>query len=108
MTREEKVEICRSIIKDGIASGKFMSVDFIKKTTGELRHMQVRRSKVLEAGIKGTQPEVTEARRATYRARDLLLVEELVKPASQEFQWRTIPLENVKRIASRGQVYEFA
>lgn len=108
MTREEKVEICRNLIKEGIASGKFLSVDFIKKTTGELRHMQVRKSKVLEASIKGTAPEVTEARRQTYRAHDLLLVEELVKPATKEFQWRTITLDNVKRIACNGQVHEFA
>ena len=108
MTREEKVEICRNLIKEGMASGKFLSVDFIKKTTNELRHMQVRKSKVLEASIKGTAPEVTEARRHTYHARDLLLVEELVKPATQEFQWRTITLDNVKRIACNGQVHEFA
>lgn len=108
MTHEEKVDICRKLISEGMASGKFMSVDFIKKTTGELRHMQVRKSKLLEASVKGTAPEATAARKATYRARDLLLVEELVKPATQEFQWRTITLDGVKRIAVGGQVHEFA
>ena len=84
-----------------------MSVDFIKKTTNELRHMQVRRSKLLEASVKGTAPEATAARKATLKARDLLLVEELVCPARNEFQWRTINLEGVKRIACNGQVHSF-
>ena len=107
MTRDEKVAIVKSLIKEGIASGKFLSVDFIKKTTGELRHMNVRRSKLLEASVKGTAPEATAARKATYAARDLLQVEELVKPATNEFQWRTINLEGVKRIACNGQVHVF-
>ena len=107
MNREEKVAIVKSLIKEGMASGKFLSVDFIKKSTHELRHMNVRRSKLLEAAVKGTAPEATAARKATYQARDLLQVEELVKPATQEFQWRTINLEGVKRIACNGQVYTF-
>ena len=107
MTRDEKVAIVKNLIKEGIASGKFLSVDFIKKTTGELRHMNVRRSKLLEASVKGTAPEATAARKATYAARDLLQVEELVKPATNEFQWRTINLEGVKRIACNGQVHTF-
>lgn len=107
MTRDEKVAIVKKLIKDGIASGKFMTVDFIKKTTHELRHMQVRRSKLLEASVKGTAPEATASRKATLKARDMLLVEELVKPATQEFQWRTITLEGVKRIVANGQVHEF-
>ena len=107
MTRDEKVAIVRKLIKDGIASGRFMQVDFIKKTTHELRHMQVRRSKLLEASVKGTAPEATAARKETYKQRDLLLVEELVKPGTNEFQWRTINLEGVKRIACNGQVHVF-
>lgn len=107
MTREEKVAIVKNLITEGMRSGKFMSVDFIKKTTGELRHMNVRRSKLLEASVKGTAPEATAARKATYAVRDLLQVEELVKPATQEFQWRTINLEGVKKIACNGQVHVF-
>ena len=107
MTREEKVAIVKKLINDGISSGKFLSVDFIKKTTGELRHMNVRRSKLLEASVKGTNPGATASRKATYEARDLLQVEELVKPATQEFQWRTVNLEGVKRIACNGKVYAF-
>ena len=107
MTREEKVAIVKKLIQEGMSSGKFLSVDFIKKTTGELRHMNVRRSKLLESSVKCTAPEATAARKATYEARDLLQVEELVKPAAQEFQWRTVNLEGVKRIACNGQVYTF-
>lgn len=108
MTRDEKVAIVKSLIVEGMKSGKFLSVDFIKKTTGELRHMNCRRSKLLEASVKGTAPEATAARKATYAARDLLQVEELVCPAKNEFQWRTVNLEGVKRIACNGQVHEFA
>ena len=106
MTHDEKIASIKNIIKAGIASGKFMSVDFLKKD-GSLRHMQVRRSKVLESNIKGTQPEVTEARRATLKARNMLCVEELVKPGTNEFQWRTINMDTVKRIAVNGEVHEF-
>ena len=108
MTSNEKIAIVKQLIVDGMKSGKFMTVDFIKKTTGELRHMQVRRSKLLESSVKGTMPEATAARKATLKARDMLLVEELVKPATQEFQWRTITLDNVKKIVANGQAYEFA
>lgn len=107
MTREEKINIVKNLIKEGMQSGKFLSVDFIKKTTGELRHMNVRRSKLLEASVKGTAPEATAARKAIYAARDLLQVEELVCPAKNEFQWRTINLEGVKRIACNSQVHTF-
>lgn len=108
MTSNEKIAIVKQLIVDGMRSGKFMTVDFIKKTTGELRHMQVRRSRLLESSVKGTMPEATAARKATLKARDMLLVEELVKPATQEFQWRTITLDNVKKIVANGQAYEFA
>lgn len=106
MTREEKINIVRSLITEGMRSGKFLHVDFIKKTTGEMRSMTVRKSKLLEASVKGTAPEATAARKETYRARDLLLVEELVQPENK-FQWRTVNLEGVKRIACNGQVHTF-
>ena len=107
MTHEEKIAAIKNLIKSGIAANKFMNVSFIKKD-GTLRNMQVRRSKVLEANVKGTQPEATEARRSTLKARNMLCVEELVKPGTNEFQWRTINMETVKRIAVDGKVHEFA
>ena len=106
MTREEKINIVRGLITEGMRSGKFLHVDFIKKTTGEMRPMTVRKSKLLEASVKGTAPTATAARKKTYHARDLLLVEELVKPENK-FQWRTVNLEGVKRIACNGQVHTF-
>ena len=105
MTREEKVKIVKQLIQEGMSSGKFLHVDFIKKTTGELRPMTVRKSKLLEASVKGTAPEATAARKATYEVRDLLQVEELT--SDKKFQWRTVNLEGVKRIACNGQVHEF-
>ena len=105
MTSAEKVEIIKKLMAEN--ANKFIAVDFIKKD-GTLRHMQVRRSKVLEASVKGTMPDVTAARKSTLKARNMLCVEELVKPGTNEFQWRTINMETVKRIAVNGEVHEFA
>ena len=106
MTREEKIKIVKNLIEEGMRSGKFLHVDFIKKTTGELRPMTVRKSKLLEASVKGTVPEATAARKETYRQRDLLLVEEMCTDTKQ-FQWRTVNLAGVKKIACNGKVHEF-
>lgn len=107
MSNTDKLTTIKNLIVENMRSGRFMTVDFIKKTTGELRHMQVRKSKVLEASVKGTAPDATAARKATNKVRNLLLVEELVRPATNEFQWRTINLEGVRKISCNGRVYNF-
>lgn len=102
MTKTERVDLAKSIIKENV--GKFIAVDFIKKD-GSLRHMVCHKSKVLEASCTGGNPEATAKRKATLAATDKLCVEEMLSDKS--FQFRTINLDTVKRIAAGGQVYEF-
>lgn len=105
MTHEEKIEIIKNLIKN--RKSRFLTVEFVKKD-GTLRKMMCARSKLLERSVKGTAPEATAARQATLRANNMLCVEELVKPGTNEFQWRTVNCETVKRIAADGKVYDFA
>ena len=93
MTTEEKVEIVKQLIREN--GNKFITVDFRKKD-GSLRHMMVNRSKVLEASVKGTAAEATAARKDTLKKRNMICVEELVKPGCAEHQWRTINRANVE------------
>lgn len=104
MTIEEKVEIVKKLVNQH--GNKFMTVDFIKKD-GTTRHMCVNRSKVLEASVKGTNADVTEARRETLKKRNMICVEELVKPGCAAHQWRTINCETVKKICCNGEEHLF-
>ena len=105
MTVEEKVQIIKNLIREN--GNKFLTVDFRKKD-GSLRHMMVNRSKVLEASVKGTAPNATEARRDTLKKRNMICVEELVKPGCAEHQWRTINCETVEKICCNGKEHVFA
>ncbi len=104
MTTEEKVQLVKSLVnKHG---NKFMTIDFLKKD-GSLRHMMCHKSKVLEASTKGTAPEATAARKETLKRRNMICVEELVKPGCAEHQWRTVNCETVKKICCSGVEYTF-
>ena len=105
MTIEEKVEIVKQLIREN--GNKFITVDFRKKD-GSLRHMMVNRSKVLEASVKGTAAEATAARKDTLKKRNMICVEELVKPGCAEHQWRTINCETVEKICCNGEEHVFA
>ena len=104
MTIDEKVEMVKNIVR---ANGnKFITIDFRKKD-GTLRHLMVNRSKVLEASVKGTAPEATAARKETLKARNMICVEELVKPGTDIHQWRTVNCETVEKICCNGETYTF-
>ena len=105
MTTEEKVEIVKSLVRQH--GNKFMTVDFIKRD-GTLRHMMINRSKVLESQVKGTMADVTAARKETLKKRNMICVEEIVKPGCAEHQWRTINCETVKKICCNGEEHVFA
>ena len=105
MTHDEKINIIKNLIKN--RQSKFLTVEFVKKD-GSIRKMMCARSKLLEASVKGTQPEATAARQATLKARNMLCVEELVKPGTSEYQWRTVNCETVRKISADGKVYDFA
>ena len=104
MTLDEKVEIVKNLVRQH--GNKFMTVDFIKKD-GTLRHMMINRSKVLESQVKGTAVEATVARKSTLKKRNMICVEEIVKPGCAEHQWRTINCETVKKIACNGEEHIF-
>ena len=102
MTIEEKINLAKNIVKSN--AGKFITVDFRKKD-GSLRHMVCHKSKVLESTITGNNAEVTAKRKDTLKARGMLGVEEMKN--DKTFQFRTINLATVERIAANGVVYEF-
>lgn len=104
MTITEKVEIVKNLVRQH--GNKFITVDFRKKD-GSLRHMMCHKSKVLESQVKGTNPEATEARKETLKARNMICVEELVKPGTKEYQWRTINCETVEKICCNGEEHIF-
>jgi len=105
MTIEEKVEIVKNLVRNH--GNQFITVDFVKKD-GTIRHMMCHRSKVLESQVKGTTPEATEARKETLKKRNMICVEEMVKPGCAEYQWRTINCETVKKIVANGEEHIFA
>lgn len=105
MTTAEKVEIVKKLIREN--GNKFITVDFRKKD-GTLRHIMVNRSKVLESQVKGTAPEATAARKETLKKRNMISVEEIVKPGCAEHQWRTINCETVEKICCNGEEHIFA
>lgn len=105
MTIEEKVEIVKNLVRQH--GNQFLTVDFRKKD-GTLRHMCVHRSKVLESQVKETNAEATAARKDTLKKRNMICVEELVKPGAGEHQWRTINCETVEKICCNGEEHVFA
>lgn len=98
-----KVQTVNQILESNVGN-RIVTVEFIKKD-GSLRKMQLMRSKSLEASVKGTQPEVTAARKWTLTQNGMKCVEELT--ADKKFQWRTINLNTIKRIAVNGSVTTF-
>lgn len=105
MTIEEKVAIVQDIIRKN--GNRFITIDFVKKD-GTLRHMMVNRSKVFESQVKGTNAEATAARKETLKKRNMICVEEIVKPGCAEHQWRTINCETVKKISCGKELHVFA
>ena len=104
MTVAEKVEIVKNLVRQH--GNKFITLDFRKKD-GTLRHMMCHKSKVLESQVKGTNAEATASRKATLKQRNMICVEELVKPGCAEHQWRTINCETVEKIVADGQEHVF-
>jgi len=98
-----KVQIVNNLLESNVGN-RIVTVEFTKKD-GTLRKMQLMRSKALEASMKGTQPDVTASRKWTLTQNGMKCVEELT--ADKKFQWRTLNLNTVKRIAVNGSVTTF-
>lgn len=102
MTIYDKIALAKNIVESN--KGKFITVDFLKKD-GKIRHMVCHRSKVLESSIIGNKPEATAKRKQTLSINGMLGVEEM--KSDKTFQFRTINLATVQRIAANGVVYDF-
>lgn len=104
MTIEDKVKLVKDLVRQH--GNQFLTVDFRKKD-GTLRHMCVHRSKVLESSVKGTRPDATNACNTTLGLRNMIRVEELVKPGTAGHQWRTVNCETVEKICCNGKEFIF-
>lgn len=67
--------------------------------------MQMMRSKRLEAAVTGNNAEATAARKWTLTQNGMKCVEELT--AAKTFQWRTINLNTITRVACNGNEWRF-
>lgn len=99
-----KINLVNQLLDSNVGN-RIVTVEFIKKD-GSLRKMQLLRSKSLESAVKGTKPDATAARKWTLSQNGMKCVEELT--SDKKFQWRTINLNTVKRIAVNGSVTSFA
>ena len=101
----DKVEFCRKLITENIAN-HIITVKFIKKN-GDLRTMQIHRSKELENSRTFSQPEATAKRLNTLAQSNKMVVEELVRPGVIGHQYRTLNLESIVEINCNKQSYTF-
>jgi len=85
MTRNEAIQ--------RITTGKFVSILFVKRTTGELRKMLCRTGvkKHLQGGTMKYNP----------REHGLLTVFDMIKR-----EYRSVPVEGLQRVMVRGQWYQ--
>ena len=79
-------------IKSLVSDGKFFSVEFVKRTTGQLRKLNGR-----------TMPPKPDGKPAyNFNHHNLILVWDIQKHA-----YRTVPIENILWIKAKGKVYDF-
>ena len=86
VSKEQVVEILRG------TGAEFFGCTFVKRTTGEIRHMNCRRGVVKH--LKGGKPAYN------FGEKNLLPVFDL-----QKNEYRVIPLENVLEVRLGGDVY---
>ena len=97
-THQEAMDFMDKILKN--MKTHVVQVVF-QKLDGTTRTMNVKYSRKLMADRKGTRPEMVRQIRATNRARDNLLVCELLP--NGKYQFRTIPLRNVESVKVLGK-----
>ena len=88
-------EVNRRNLRNLVSDGKIFSVDFIKRSTGELRTMTARMGvrKHLKGGNKAYNPS----------QHNLLTVFDMDKRG-----YRSIPVEAIQRLSVGGQTFDFA
>ena len=80
-------------LKEAVDDGHIFSVDFIKRTTGETRHMVCRIG--VKSHLKGGKKSFSDTEK------NLLTVFDVQKNG-----YRSIPLENIIRVKINGRTYE--
>jgi len=80
-----------------LAGNTIFSVEFVKRTTGELRKMNCRLG--VSKGVKGT------GMRFNPDAKDLIPVYEMPRGTKKKAQWRMINLRSVRSIRVKGKIY---
>lgn len=80
-------------IKQAVQDGTIFSVDFIKRTTGEERHMVCRLG--VKAHLKGGEKKFSDAEKQLLTVFDV-----------QKNGYRSIPLDAIIRVKIHGKVYE--
>lgn len=80
-------------LKEAVDDGHIFSVDFIKRTTGEQRHMLCRIG--VKSHLKGGTKKFSDTEK------NLLTVFDVQKNG-----YRSIPLENIIRVKINGRTYE--
>lgn len=85
----------RKNLKGLVSSGSIFNVEFIKRTTGELRSMTCRRgvTKTLKGGKKAFSDS----------SKDLLTVYD-----TKAKGYRSIPVDAIQKLCVNGQVFSFA
>lgn len=105
MLTQAQIQQVKDLILDNVRKNRVVNVTFRKKTTGELRNMTLMRSKALEDSVKGTAQESVEKRKWTLSQNGMLCCEELTP--EKTFQWRTVNLKTLTKVAAAGQVMTF-
>lgn len=85
----------RKNLKGLVSSGSIFNVEFIKRTTGELRSMTCRRG--VTKGLKGGQKSFSD------KSKDLLTVWDM-----QAKGYRSIPVDAIQSLKVNGQTFSFA
>lgn len=80
-------------LKDAVSDGRIFGIEFIKRTTGEHRHMVCRLG--VKSHLKGGTKKFSDTEKK------LLTVFDIQKNA-----YRSIPLDQIIRVKINGRVYE--
>lgn len=104
MLTQAQIQQVKDLILDNVRKNHVVNVQFRKKD-GTLRDMTLMRSKALEGSVKGTAQESVEKRKWTLSQNGMLCCEELTP--EKTFQWRTVNLKTLTKVAAGGQVMTF-
>lgn len=89
------VRLNRANLHNLVSTGSIFNVEFIKRTTGELRQMRCRMG--VQKHLKGGKKPFSD------KAKDLLTVYDMVNEG-----YRSIPVDGIQHLSINGQSFSFA